>query len=60
MGEMRDGTGQGEPAAKPGVRPVRVVKILLVLFVLSVGALVTVAVLNPEPEALRVDYGGFD
>ncbi|MDH3686079.1 MAG: hypothetical protein OEP95_07625 [Myxococcales bacterium] len=60
MGELRVGRGQGEPDAKRGVRPVRVVKILLLLFVLSVGALLTVAVLNPEPEALRVDYGGFD
>ena len=60
MGELGAGRGQGEPAAKRGLRPVRVVKILILLFALSAGALLTVAVLNPEPQVLRIDYGGFD
>lgn len=38
----------------------RVVRIALLVVALSVAALVAVAVLNPEPQPLRVDYGGFN
>ena len=37
----------------------RVVMIALALLALSVAGLVAVAVLNPQPEPQRVDYGGF-
>jgi len=60
MGEPGVEGGPGKAAASRGLRPARVVKILLVVFVLSAAALVTVAALTPEPQALRVDYGGFD
>ena len=55
-----------DPQIEPdGVRPggfnaARVVKLTQAALVLGVLALIVAAVLNPDPAALPVDYGGFD
>jgi len=53
---------QSEPtdAGPSGLSVARVVKFTLAALVLGVVALIVAAVLNPDPAALPVDYGGFD
>jgi len=43
----------------PGLSLARLAKFALVALALGIAALVAVALLNPQPEKHRVDYGGF-
>lgn len=54
--------GDGEDARTGGGRSpfARLATIALGLVALAIAALVAVAVLNPQPEQHRIDYGGFD
>lgn len=52
-----DGSGR---AAGGGLPLARLATIVLVVLALSAAALVALAVLNPEPQPHRIDYGGFN